>query len=106
MCVGGGYSGPTHTYLLSEYPLEVYVKIPCFPCVLTKKIQISCVFPDRELFGPFSLFSLCRGYPVLFFPKMPLQTDGRYEMHGFFSLEIPRLEITFRKSSDLGSTHR
>ena len=36
----------------------------CFdkiPCVLTK-FPIPCVFPDRDFFWPFSLFSLCRGY--------------------------------------------
>ena len=30
-----------------------------------QNFKISCVFPDRELFGPFSLFSLCSGNPVI-----------------------------------------
>ena len=28
-----------------------------------QNFQIPCVFPDRELFWSFALFSLCRGYP-------------------------------------------
>ena len=34
-----------------------------FP-VFWQDFQIHCVFPDRDFFGPFFLFSLCRGYPV------------------------------------------
>ena len=33
--------------------------------VFWQNFQIPWVFPDRDVFLPFSLFSLCRGYPVL-----------------------------------------
>ena len=38
-------------------------KIPCVFPVFCQNFQIPCVFPDREFFWPFSLFSLCCGYP-------------------------------------------
>ena len=38
-------------------------KIPCVFPVFWQNFQISCVFPDRDFFLPFSLFSLCCGYP-------------------------------------------
>ena len=52
---------------ISQYPLplasgNLEVEQTKFP-VFWQIFQIPCVFPDRELFWPFSLFSLCRGYP-------------------------------------------
>ena len=41
---------------------------PKFP-VFWQNFQIPCVFPDREFLWPFSLFSLCSGYP---------EQDGMY----------------------------
>ena len=38
-------------------------KISCVFPVFWQNFQIPCVFPDRDFFLPFSLFSLCRGYP-------------------------------------------
>ena len=35
--------------------------------VFYHNFQIPCVFPDRELFWPFFMFSLCSGYPERFF---------------------------------------
>ena len=38
-------------------------KVPCVFRVW-QNFKIPCVFPGREFFGPFSLFSLCSGYPA------------------------------------------
>ena len=38
-------------------------KFPVFN-VFWQNFQIPCVFPDKESFWSFSLFSLCSGYPV------------------------------------------
>ena len=57
----------------SEHLQLELTKFPVFslcldkiPCVLTKFPNFLC-FPDREFFWPFSLFSLCRGYPASMF---------------------------------------
>ena len=38
-------------------------KIPCVFPMFWQNFQIPCVFPDRDFLWPFSLFSLCSGYP-------------------------------------------
>ena len=40
-------------------------KIPCVFPVFWQNFQIPCVFPDRDFLWPFSLFSLCSGYPAV-----------------------------------------
>ena len=54
---------------ISQYPFPlesgncVHLEQTKFP-VFWQHFQILCVFPDSDFFLPFSLFSLCRGYPV------------------------------------------
>ena len=58
------FSQPISKYLLPLESGNLQLEQTKFP-VFWQNFQIPCVFPDRTFLGPFSLFSLCSGYPVL-----------------------------------------
>ena len=50
-------------YFLLQESGNLQLEQTKFP-VIWQNFQIPCVFPNRDFFLPFSLFSLCSGYPV------------------------------------------
>ena len=52
-------------YLLPLESGDLQLEQTKFP-VFWHNFKIPCVFPDRDFWGPFSLFSLCTGYPDMY----------------------------------------
>ena len=60
------FSWQISKYLLPLESGNLQLEQTKFP-VFWQNFQIPCVFPDREFFGPSSLFCLCSGYPVCYY---------------------------------------